>query len=129
MIGAGAARRVLVVEDELMVGWLLQDMLTDLGCTVVGPAARIAEALAMIDVEAIDAAVLDVNLNGELSYPGADALRAHGIPFAFSTGYHKASVRDGYQEQAVVQKPYQASDLARVLTGLLPVGPLTTLAA
>jgi CheY-like chemotaxis protein len=112
-----------------MVAWLLQDMLTDLGCTVVGPAARIAEALTIIDVEAIDAAVLDVNLNGELSYPVADALRARGIPFAFSTGYHKASVWDGYREQAVLQKPYQASDLERVLTVLFPVGPLTTLAA
>src|SRR4051794_22900016 len=82
-----SGRRVLVVEDEMIVAWLLQDMLADLGCAVVGPAARVSQALAMIDAEAIDAAVLDVNLNGQKSYPVADALAARGMPFVFSTGY------------------------------------------
>jgi len=58
-----------VVEDEIIVSWLLEDMLADLGCAVVGPAACVEKALAMIDGEAIDAAVLDVNLNGQPSYP------------------------------------------------------------
>jgi DNA-binding response OmpR family regulator len=76
-----SGRRVLVVEDEIMVAWLLEDMLTNLGCTVVGPAARIDQALALIDAEGFDAAVLDLNLNGTKSYPVADALAAHGVPF------------------------------------------------
>ena len=87
-----SGRRVLVVEDETMVAWLLEDMLADLGCAVVGPAARVNQALAMLDAEAIDAAVLDVNLNGQMSYPVADALAARGVPFVFSTGYNKDSL-------------------------------------
>src|SRR6202045_5470871 len=83
-----SGRRVLVVEDETMVAWLLEDMLADLGCAVVGPAAHVNQALAMLDAEAIDAAVLDVNLQGQKSYPIADAIAARGVPFAFSTGYN-----------------------------------------
>ena len=97
-----SGRRVLVVEDEMIVAWLLQDMLADLGCAVVGPAARVAQALAMIDAEAIDAAVLDVNLNGQKSYPVADALAARGVPFVFSTGYETESLPNGYQSLPVV---------------------------
>src|SRR5450755_3793242 len=84
-----SGRRVLVVEDEMIVAWLLQDMLADLGCVVVGPAASINEALVMIDAEAFDVAVLDVNLNGKMSYPIADVLASRGVPFLFSTGYDK----------------------------------------
>jgi CheY-like chemotaxis protein len=57
-----SGRRVLLVEDEPIVAWLLKDMLVDLGCSVVGPAADVNQALAMIDAESIDVAVLDVNL-------------------------------------------------------------------
>jgi CheY-like chemotaxis protein len=87
-----SGRRVLVVEDETMVAWLLEDMLADLGCAVVGPAAHVNQALAMLDAEALDAAVLDINLNGQKSYPVADALAARGVPFVFSTGYNKDSL-------------------------------------
>ncbi|HEX6011198.1 MAG TPA: response regulator [Geminicoccaceae bacterium] len=83
-----SGRRVLVVEDELIVAFLLEDMLAGLGCAVVGPAARVDQALALLDAEAIDAALLDVNLNGHKSYPVADALAARGVPFVFSTAYH-----------------------------------------
>jgi len=127
MTSVGPERRVLVVEDELLVAALLQDMLTDLGCAVVGPAARVAEALALIDAEAIDAAVLDVNLNQELSYPIADALVARGIPFLFSTGYGADRIPEGYRGHTILQKPYHGSDLGRALTGLLPAWPLPIL--
>ena len=101
-----SGRRVLVVEDEMIVAWLLQDMLADLGCAVVGPAARVYQALAMIDAEAIDAAVLDVNLNGQKSYPVADALAARGMPFVFSTGYETESLPNAYQRLPLLQKPF-----------------------
>src|SRR5471032_1103864 len=91
-----SGRRILVVEDEVMVAWALEDMLTGLGCAVVGPAARVKQALAMISAGAIDAAVLDVNLNGEKSYPVADALAVLGVPFVFSTGYNKNNLQGGY---------------------------------
>ena len=103
----------------MIVAWLLEDMLADLGCTVVGPAARVNQALAMIDAEAIDVAVLDVNLNGQMSYPIADALAARGVPFVFSTGYDKDRLQDGYRTVPVLQKPYHRSELADTLAKLL----------
>jgi CheY-like chemotaxis protein len=78
-----AGRRILVVEDEAIVAWALEDMLIELGCRVVGPAARVSQALVIVEKEPIDAAVLDVNLNGEKCYPIADALSAAGLaPFS-----------------------------------------------
>src|SRR5450759_4812834 len=114
-----SGRRVLVVEDEVLVAWLLEDMLADIGCAVVGPATSVNQALAMIDAEAIDVAVLDVNLNGQLSYPIADALAARGVPFVFSTGYDKDRMLDGYKTFPVLQKPFHQSELSDILAKLL----------
>jgi CheY-like chemotaxis protein len=114
-----SGRKVLLVEDEMIVAWLLEDMLADLGCAVVGPAASVNQALAMIDTEAIDVAVLDVNLNGQMSYPIADALAARGVPFVFSTGYDKDSLLDGYRTFPVLQKPFHRSELGDTLAKLL----------
>jgi two-component sensor histidine kinase len=121
-----AGRRVLVVEDEMMVAWGLGDMLADLGCEVVGPAARVDQALAMIEAEAVDAAVLDVNLDGERSYPVADALAARGVPFVFSTGYNKGSLDAGYRGFPMLQKPFERSQLGGALAKLLAPEILTT---
>ena len=116
--------KVLVVEDERFVVWFLEDMLAELACMVVGPASTVNQALAMIDAEAIDAAVLDVNLNGQMSYPIADALAARGVPFVFSTGYDKDRLLDGYRTFAVLQKPYHRAELEDTLAGLLALdGP------
>lgn len=112
--------RVLVVEDEVMVSWVLEDMLADLGCEIVGPAARVNQALVMVD-EAIDLAVLDVNLNGEKSFPVADALVARGVPFVFSTGYSKEGIPDGYKAFPMMQKPYDLTDLSKALESLMTV--------
>jgi DNA-binding NtrC family response regulator len=114
-----SGRRVLMVEDEMIVAWLLEDMLTDLGCAVVGPAARVNQALTMIETEAIDVAVLDVNLNGEMSYPIADALAARGVPFVFVTGYDKDRILDVYRRCPILQKPFHRSELSDTLAKLL----------
>jgi CheY-like chemotaxis protein len=114
-----SGRRILVVEDEMIAAWVLERILADFGCKVIGPAARVKEALAMIEAEAIDAVLLDVNLNGEKSYPVADALVARGVPFVFSTGYNKDSMPKGYRDFPVLQKPYEATKLATVLAQLL----------
>jgi CheY-like chemotaxis protein len=114
-----SGRRILLVEDEMLVVWLVEDMLADLGCTVVGPASSVSQALAMIDAEAIDAVVLDVNLNGRMSYPIADALAARGVPFVFSTGYDKETLRDGYRTVPVLQKPFHRAELSHTLAELL----------
>jgi len=110
-----AGLRVLVVEDEMMVSMLIEDMLTDLGCTVVGPASRLDEAIELAKVSEIDCAVLDVNLGGQPIFPLADLLRERGRPFAFATGYGDAGVRDVDRGTPVLQKPFREGDLARVL--------------
>lgn len=110
--------RVLVVEDEMMVSMLIEDMLDDLGCKVVGPAARLDEAIALVAESELDCAVLDVNLGGQPIFPLADILREKGRPFAFATGYGDAGLRDVDKGTPVLQKPFREGDLARVL-GLL----------
>jgi DNA-binding NtrC family response regulator len=114
-----SGRRVLLVEDEMIVAWLLEDMLAELGCAVVGPAASVDQALAMIDAEAIDVAMLDVNLDGQMSYPVADALAARGVPFVFSTGYHKDRLLERYRTFPALQKPFHLSELTDMLAKLL----------
>jgi CheY-like chemotaxis protein len=73
----------------------------------------------MIDTEVIDAVVLDVNLNGQVSYPIADTLAARGVPFVFSTGYDKDTLLDGYRTLPVLQKPFHRSELSNTLAILL----------
>ena len=107
--------RVLVVEDEMMVSMLIEDMLTDLGCTVVGPASRLDEALELAKGADLDCAVLDVNLGGQPIFPVADVLRQKGAPFAFATGYGDAGLRDVDKGSPVLQKPFRENDLARIL--------------
>lgn len=110
--------RVLVVEDEMMVSMLIEDMLSDMGCTVVGPASRLDEAMELAQAGGIDCAVLDVNLGGQPIFPVADVLRERGCPFAFATGYGDAGLRDVDRGTPVLQKPFREGDLARVLGDL-----------
>lgn len=118
MTGLPSGLRVLLVEDELLIAQMLRVMLEDLGCVVVGPAARVNEALDFIDAEPVDAAVLDICLNRQFSYPVADALRDRGVPFLFSTGYQPERVRPEYRDCPILQKPYRAVELERALIAL-----------
>ncbi len=100
-------RRVLVVEDESLVAMLLETILEDMGCTPVGPVATVDEGLAMVAGEGtLDAALLDVNVAGREVFPIADALKARGVPFVFSTGYGEGGLPDAWRGHPTVQKPF-----------------------
>lgn len=113
-------RRILVVEDEYFLADDVRDALTQAGAEVLGPAPSVEEAAALIAQEArIDAAVLDVNLRGDLVFPVADALRARGVPFAFATGYDRWTLPDRFTDALRVEKPLQARTIADMLAPLL----------
>ncbi len=107
--------RILVVEDEAAISLLLEDMLLDFGCEVVGPAARLSAALDAVSREQVDLAILDVNVAGEPIYPVAEALAKREIPFVFSTGYGSAGIRDTFRDRPVLQKPFAQHDLKQKL--------------
>jgi CheY-like chemotaxis protein len=115
-------RRVLVVEDEMMIAMLVEDMLADLGCSVVGPAHGLQAAMALAEEAAdLDAALLDVNLAGQPVFAVADVLRARNVPIVFCTGYGDAGLREADRGAPVLQKPYRSRDLAETLATALKV--------
>ena len=104
-----------------MVAMLVEDMLEDLGHELVKVAARLEDALAAAKDEAIDLAILDLNLAGVLTYPAADVLRARGVPFIFSTGYGSAGLKEAYSSYLTLQKPFDQQALGQAVKAA--VGP------
>ncbi len=109
MTGILTGKRVLLVEDEILISMLAEEILQDLGAHIVGPAARLEHAWALLDTEAIDLAMLDRNLNGEFSDELAAELRRRGIPVVLATGYGAMS---GADDIIVVAKPYSDEMIA-----------------
>jgi CheY-like chemotaxis protein len=112
-------KRALVVEDEAMVTMMLGDMLNEMGCTVAGTAAKLEEALAMARSLAMDFAILDLNLDGQLTYPVADALAERGVPVIFSTGYSANALPKRYGAIPSLRKPFQTRELERAVVRAL----------
>ena len=109
-------RRVLVVEDEALVAMLLEAMLEDMGCVPVGPIGDIDEALAAIEADnALDAALLDVNVAGREVFPVAAALKAKGVAFVFSTGYGEGGLPEEWRGQSTIQKPFTEAAVRQAL--------------
>jgi CheY-like chemotaxis protein len=115
---AASPRRVLVVEDEMLIGMLLEDMLTDMGHTVVAIVPRVNEALATARRESFDVAILDVHLNGQAVFPVAEVLIERGIPFVFATGYGERGLPEQYRDRPILQKPFAMDDLVKTLAAL-----------
>ncbi len=110
-----AGKRVLVVEDELLVAMLVEDMLADAGCVVVGPFPTVAEAVAAARTETVDVALLDVNVAGEQVFPVAHELEKRGVPFLFVTGYGQAALPRDRPDWEAHAKPFQAAQLTASL--------------
>ena len=115
-------RRILVIEDEMLIALMLQSLLEGLGHHVAGRANTVAGALAIIeaDAQSIDAATLDINLAGEHSHEVADALKAHGIPFIVITGYEQPKLFGDFDGRAVIHKPLIPRQLEQALQFLEP---------
>jgi CheY-like chemotaxis protein len=119
--GSPPGKRILVVEDELMIRMLLEDMLGELGYTIAAEAARLDEALDAARNVAFDVAILDVNLNGQTIAPVAEALVARGTPFVFATGYGERGLPEAYRDRPTLKKPFQMDGLSRALQSALTV--------
>jgi len=111
---AVSGNKIMVVEDEALVAMALRESLGDLGFSVVGPFSRISEAMIALRNNHIDAAVLDVNLGGELIYPLADVLTADHVPFVFITGYGADEIERRYASIPILQKPIEPDALRSV---------------
>ena len=108
-------KRVLVVEDELLVSMLVEDVLSDEGCIVVGPFGRVSDALAALASTSVDVALLDVNVAGEKVFPVALMLEERGVPFLFVTGYGDIGLPADHPTWEACSKPFRASELTRRL--------------
>jgi CheY-like chemotaxis protein len=104
----------LLVEDEMMLAMLVEDMLRDLGCDVI-KAGHLPRALTLANTAALDGAILDINIDGEMVYPVARALRARGIPFIFSSGYTAAMVPAQIKDVPLLPKPIEDTELGPLM--------------
>jgi CheY-like chemotaxis protein len=116
---SGARRRVLLVEDEVLITLLMEDMLLDLECEIADAPARLDEAVSAAQTGAFDLALVDLNLGGQLAYPVADILKARRIPFVFVTGYGSRGIEPAYANIPVLQKPFHREDLEAVISQVL----------
>ena len=113
-------QRILVVEDDFYIAEDMASQLEAGGAKVVGPVASVDAAIVLIEQsERIDGAVVDVNLQGVMSWPIADALLRRGVPFVFATGYDKTSIPARYAEIVCCEKPCSFLMIGKALSALL----------
>jgi len=111
--------RILLVDDEPLIGAITEEWLLDLGHTVVGPALDLASAMRLSEEGGVDAAVIDVTLGRESGYPLAEALEARGVPFVFATGYGKAGLEPAWRHRETLAKPFEFEAFRAAIEGML----------
>ncbi len=112
--------RILVVDDQPMIAALLADWLDELGHETIGPAYNAASALALIEADAPDAAIIDVSLGKETGYPIAEHLERLNVPFAFATGHADEGLIPNFAHRPVMPKPFDFEALRGVVGEMLP---------
>lgn len=110
--------RILVVEDDLAIAVLIEEVLQDLGCVVVGPVGRLDAALRLASEEDLDAAILDVTIRGGKVFPVVQHLQVRGVPFALASGYGDWALPEALRNQPRLVKPFTAGDLTAQVRSL-----------
>lgn len=113
------SRRILLIEDSPVVAPFTVDVLTELGFTVIGPAPNMASARELIEVEAVDAALVDIHIRGERVFPLCELLEAKKVPFILTSGYADWAVPEKWADCPRLQKPYTLDQVEAVLRELL----------
>jgi CheY-like chemotaxis protein len=122
----GHSCRVLVVEDEALIAMLVEDMIHDSGGEMVGPAAKLSDAVDLARNAQADVALLDLNLGGALAYPVADVLRQRGVPIVFTSGYGSAALIHRFQDCPILDKPFDQRSLEQAIGTALRSGAGST---
>jgi DNA-binding response OmpR family regulator len=110
-----AGLRVIVVEDELLIAMLIEDILVEQNCVILGPFHRVDLALEAARGGDVDVAVLDVNVAGVKVWPVAEILEARGIPFLLLSGYGRDAVPENHPGWTVCAKPFRPETLIATL--------------
>lgn len=112
--------RILIVEDSVLITLALQDVCDSLGWALVGPAVTLEDGLRLARTEAIDAALLDVEIGESQSFDIADVLQRRGIPLAFTTGHGIERVWPArFSDVPVLRKPFRMAGVEQVVNRLL----------
>ncbi len=114
-----AGLRVLVVEDEMLISMLIEDVLAEQGCSIVGPFSRVGDALDAAANHPIDVALLDVNVAGTQVYPVAERLHARRIPFLLLSGYGETAIPADRPTWQACVKPFRTEELVRRIAALV----------
>jgi DNA-binding response OmpR family regulator len=116
----GSSPKVLIVEDETLIGMMLEEMLLDAGCEIAGNAQTLKGALSLAETAVFDLAILDLGLGSESSLPVADVLMRRNRPFMFASGYGSATLPAEYRDRVVLNKPFHFAALVEKLELALP---------
>jgi DNA-binding response OmpR family regulator len=112
-------KRILVIEDELLLALCVGQVLEEQGCKVIGPATSVRQGLNLAEKTKVNGAILDINLNGELVYPVAKALMDRNIPFLFTTGYNSLDVPSSFRSVPRLDKPVEPGLFIQVLKQIM----------
>ena len=110
--------RILIVDDEPLITAMMEEWLAEQGHVVVGPAHNLAQALELAHSD-LDAAIVDVSLGKDSSYPLLEALIARGLPFALATGHREEGIDPRYRGQWTLRKPFDFATFGRTIDELL----------
>jgi len=118
-----SAARILIVEDDVLNGFLMEEALQLAGHEVLGPAKTVPRALALLESETIDAAILDHQLEDDTALAVARRLDALGIPWAVTTGHSRSALPSQYGHVQVLTKPFSIAQLLALTADTLAGGP------